>query len=374
LPFPEWLGASPRVRELERGVSRHEVQFVGYGERTYAIKQTLVPVAEREYQALLRAEERRLPCVRASGWLAVDTGEEPTGVLVTEFLDRSLPYRTLFRGSGMERYRDRLLDAMAGLLVRLHLGGFYWGDCSLSNTLFRRDAGELSAYLVDAETSEVHETLSNGQREQDLEVLEENVAGELADLVASGQPAGPLQPWDTGELIRQRYEALWREVTREEALAPGEGWKIQDRLRALNALGFSVGEVELLADAEGSRLRLRTIVTDRDYHRHQLHNLTGLSVEEHQAQQMLNEIRDMRAQLSRSRNQSVSLSAAAYDWQHQRYHPAAEKLAPLVGARGEPAELYCQLLEHKWFLSEREKGDVGFERALEDYLAQFAKG
>jgi hypothetical protein len=240
--------------------------------------------------------------------------------------------------------------------------------------LFRRDAGELSAYLVDAETSELHESLSNGQREQDLVILEENVAGELADLVASGQPAGPLKPWDTGEMIRQRYEALWREVTREVLLAPGESWKVQDRLRALNALGFSVGEVELLADAEGSRLRLRTIVTDRDYHRHQLHNLTGLSVEEHQAQQMLNEIRDMRAQLARSRNQSVSLSAAAYDWQHERYQPAIERLEPLIGVRGEAAELYSELLEHKWFLSERESRDVGLDRALDDYLEQFARG
>ena len=79
-----------------------------------------------------------------------------TNVLITRFLDRSLPYRSLFMRSSLVRYRDHLLDAMAGLMVQLHLNGVYWGDCSLSNTLFRRDAGTLQAYLVDAETSEVY--------------------------------------------------------------------------------------------------------------------------------------------------------------------------------------------------------------------------
>ena len=68
------------------------------------------------------------------------------------------------------------------LLVRLHLAGFYWGDVSLSNTLFRRDAGPFAAYLVDAETGEFHETLSRGQREYDLELARINIAGELLDL------------------------------------------------------------------------------------------------------------------------------------------------------------------------------------------------
>ena len=42
-------------------------------------------------------------------------------------------------------------NAFAGLLVELHLAGLYWGDCSLSNILWRRDAGAMMAYLVDAE-------------------------------------------------------------------------------------------------------------------------------------------------------------------------------------------------------------------------------
>ena len=180
VPLERWREHCPRILELARGLSRHEVQFVGDDEHTWAIKRTTVRGAEREYNTLMQAEERRLPCVRPAGWLVVHNpaadgeggkggeggeGDDPwVGMLVTEFLEGSLPYRTLFRAHGLERYRDRLLDAMAGLFVRLHVAGFYWGDCSLSNTLFRRDGGELSAYLVDAETSEMHESLSTATR------------------------------------------------------------------------------------------------------------------------------------------------------------------------------------------------------------------
>lgn len=369
VPLEHWREHCPRVLELERGVSRHEVQFVGYGSRAWAIKRTSVHAAEKEYNVLSAALERRLPCVEPGGWLVVrDTNGERAGMMVTPFLAESIPYRSLFRGRGLERYRERLLDAMAGLVVRLHLAGFYWGDCSLSNTLFRRDAGELAAYLVDAETSEIHDTLSDGMREQDLLVLEENVAGEMADLVASGEPPHPLDPWNTGRLIRERYQQLWHEVTREERIAPGEEWRVQERIRALHALGFSVGEVELLADAAGSRLRLRTIVTDGDYHRHQLHTLTGLSVEEHQARQMLAEMRELRAEMARARDRSVTLAEAAYHWQRERFAAATLALAALPGGQSAVAERYCQVLEHKWFLSEREHRDVGFAAALADYL------
>lgn len=369
VPLEQWPEHCPRVLDLERGVSRHEVQFVGYASRAWAIKRTSVHAAQKEYALLAQAEERRLPCVRPAGWLEVrDLNDTRAGMLVTEFLDGSLPYRTLFRARGLERYRERLLDAMAGLFVRLHLAGLYWGDCSLSNTLFRRDAGELSAYLVDGETSEMHDSLSPGQREQDLLILEENVAGEMSDLLASGEPPHPLDPWNTGRLIRERYARLWHEVTREELVAAGEEWRVQERIRALNALGFSVGEVELLADPGGSRLRLRTIVTDGDYHRHQLHNLTGLSVEEHQARQMLNEVRELRAEMARTQSRSVSLSAAAYRWQRERFEPTTARLATLASEETVVAERYCQLLEHKWFLSERERRDVGLAYALEDYL------
>ena len=248
-----WPGACARLVHVQRGLSRHEVHFVSYGDRVYALKELPEHLAEREYDFLLKLEERDLPAVTSVGHALVRIDrDERRSVLVTRYLDASLPYRVLFQNPGLERYRERLLDAMAGLLVRLHLAGVYWGDCSLSNTLFRRDAGELSAWLVDAETSEMHDGLSAGHRRQDLLIMEENVEGELADLAALAELPVSLGNVDTGEQIRQRYDALWAEISREEILTTGETWRIQERVRALNALGFSVGELELVPDWAGS--------------------------------------------------------------------------------------------------------------------------
>jgi hypothetical protein len=271
-------------------------------------------------------------------------------------------------------YRERLIDALAGLVVRLHLAGFYWGDCSLSNALFRRDAGELQAYLVDAETSEMHERLSDGQRRHDLEILEENVAGDLADVAALLGAPLPEDLARTGAEMAARYRSLWGEITREDVLSADESWRIHERVRDLNALGFTVGEVQLQATGDGSRLRMRTIVTDRDYHRHLLHAHTGLVAEDRQAALMVGEIQELRATLERAENRSVPLSVAAYRWLSERYQPAVRRLAGLGGGRGDPAELYCQMLEHKWYLSEHARRDVGHEAAVEDFVRRFRPG
>ena len=128
-------------------------------------------MAEREYRLLLELDERLVPVVEAVGVATgrADAQQTPLdAVLITRHLDFSLPYRALFARASRQELWNPLLDAMAELLVRLHLAGFFWGDCSLSNTLFRRDAGELAATLVDAETGELHPSLSDGQRAHDL--------------------------------------------------------------------------------------------------------------------------------------------------------------------------------------------------------------
>jgi len=373
LPLEEWsLEACPRLVEMPRGLSRHTVVFVSYGAGIYALKEIPARVGQREYDILRSLEEHRLPAVTAVGIARVRAPGEPEnemGVLLTQFLASSLPYRVLFMNKGLERYRERLLDAMASLLVRLHLGGFFWGDCSLSNVLFRRDAGELQAYAVDAETSELHPKLSDGQRELDLLIMEENITGGLADLAALVELPRTLDVYETAPSIRQRYERLWSEINKEISITPSESYRIHERIRALNELGFSVSEVDLVASGDGSQLRMRTIVTDRDYHRHQLHNLTGLVAEERQAALLLNEVRELKATLTREVNRSVPLSVAAFRWLDERFRPTLSRLERDLGPAADEAELYCQVLEHKWFLSERAKRDVGLEVAVKGYVA-----
>ena len=314
---------------------------------------------------------RNLPVVEPVGHaLAARSGGERVSLLITRYLDASHPYRVLFLSPGLERYRERLLDAMAGLLVQLHLAGAYWGDCSLSNILFRRDAGQLGAYLVDAETSEIHATLSDGQRRQDLMIMEENVGGDLLDIAVVTKLPEALRPEDFGASIRRRYEALWTEVNQEVIVGPGERWRIQARVRALNAMGFSIQEIKLIATGDRDRLAMRTVVTDRDYHRHRLHDLTGLVALERQAELMLNEIEEFRMRLSQEAGGDRPLSVAAYRWLTDAWEPTLKRLGALVRTESDAAERYCQVLENKWFLSETAHADVGLEAALDDYLTR----
>ena len=371
-PLKEWAKLCGNRVEMPRGLSRHEVVFLGYRQAVYAFKELPAPAAEREFDILRSLEEHDLPAVTAVGHarVAAPAGGEEGSVLITRFEDGSLPYRTLFMQPGLERYRVRLLDAMASLLVRLHLGGLFWGDCSLSNTLFRRDAGELLALLVDAETSELHPSLSDGQREHDVLILEENIAGELADLAAITELPASLDVWETGDQIRQRYERLWREINKELSIRSNERYRIHERIRALEGLGFSVSEVLLTPVPDGSRVRMRAIVTDRDYHRKTLHGLTGISAGDRQAALMLNEIAELRADLHREREPSVPMSVAAYRWLTERWQVAIERLTPEREAGADLAEIYCQVLEHRWYLSERAGRDVGFDAAIDDYRAR----
>jgi hypothetical protein len=262
--------------------------------------------------------------------------------------------------------RNSLLDALAELLVRIHLAGFFWGDCSLSNTLFRRDAGTLSAYLVDAETGELHPQLSPGQRAHDLMVAEENVCGELLDLEAAevGLPSG-LDPIETAAEVPRRYESLWSELTREDVFGPDETYRIDERLRRLNELGFDVEEVKLVGDAGGRSLRLNPQVVEPGHHRRRLHTLTGLYVQENQARRLLNDLATYRATGERA---GTPESVVAYRWLTECFEPSIAAVPVELRGKREPAELFHEILEHRWFLSEAARRDVGMPAAVASYV------
>lgn len=373
LPLDAWDGQCARLEDLPAGLSRHAVRFVNYGGALYALKELGPGEAAKEYALLRDMAERRVPAVTPVGHIDVRCVDEhgaprDTSILVTRYLDHSLPYHSLFLRSDLHRYRAHLVDALASLLVQLHLSGVYWGDCSLFNTLFVRDAGALQAFLVDAETAVLYEAIDDVTREHDLFILEENLAGALADLAALTQ-----RPQPSAEAlchdVRRRYGELWALASRSEVFRIDERYRIDERVRQLNRAGFSVGELSIEPVDGGELLRLRVLVTDRNFHRDLLHSLTGLEVLEAQARQMVNEIHQVRAALSTARARSVSLSAAAHAWLMERFEPAVARLAA-TGSTDAPAELYCRLLEHKWLMSEAARRDVGHRAALADLAAR----
>lgn len=368
-PLAEWQ--SERLVEVARGIHRHVVRFVQYdgplGPLIYALKELPGPIARREYGLLRRLAEDEMPVVEAVG-VVTERGEGLECVLITRHLDYSLPFRTLFSRGGVPDLRARLLDAGAELLVRLHLGGFFWGDCSLSNTLFRRDAGALAAYLVDAETGELHPSLSEGQRLHDLQIAEENVAGELADVEAELGREGELRPEETAGDLVSRYEALWGELTHDEAFGDDTRFKIDERLRRLNELGFDVDELELVASDGGYTLRLSPQVVEPGHHRRRLHGLTGLNAQENQARRMLNDLARYRAELDRQAGKPVPETVAVHRWLSEVFEPAVAAIPGELWGKRDAAEVFHEALEHRWFLSQEQGEDVGLMPAVEAYV------
>lgn len=361
------------------GLHRHVVRLIELDDVSYVIKELPNHLVEREYRLLHQLKDDGLPTAEV---VAAVTGKADNvdGMLITRHLDYSIPYRTLLSGRGLTipYLGERVLDAMAGLLVRLHLAGYFWGDCSLSNTLFRRDAGALSAYVIDMETGEHYDTLSDGQRTFDLQIATENFAGGLLDLQAGGRLAADIDPWETTQLLEERYSNLWNELTAPANFATGETFRIEQRLERLHDLGFDVEEMDIVGNPTEGQMRYIPRVVEHGYHSQRLKNLTGLETTENQARRLLGDIRAFGAELHHRRgvetaNTGVALrslpeNVVAVRWLDQQFEPLIASVPPSMFAKLEPAELYHQLLEHRWFLSEQRGADVSLQAALDSYI------
>jgi hypothetical protein len=364
-PLARWR--SERLVELVRGISRHVVRFVNYDGSIYALKEIPERLARREYALLRRLSGESIPVVEAVGVVS-GRGPDLDAVLITKHLEFSLPYRALFSARGVADLRASLLHSLAELLARLHLIGFFWGDCSLSNTLFRRDAGALSAYLVDAETGELHPSLTDGQRGHDLDIAVENLVGELLDVDSEVGLPDYLDPLETGEALQKIYDDLWDELTREEVFGPDERYRIDERLHRLNDLGFDVEEIELDRAGDAYRLRLDPHVVEPGHHRRRLIMLTGLNAQENQARRMLNDLASFRAHLEEAEGRPIPESVAAYRWRAEVFEPAVAAIEPELRNKLQAAEAFHELLDHRWFLSEQAGRDVGLDEAVRSYV------
>jgi uncharacterized protein DUF4032/lipopolysaccharide kinase (Kdo/WaaP) family protein len=351
------------------GLHRHVVRLVEAGDTTYVVKELPDPLAEREWRLLRELGDAGLPTAEVVGVLT-EREQDADGLLITRHIDYSLPYRVLLSGRGLQipYLGERVLDALSGLLVRLHLAGFYWGDCSLSNTLFRRDAGALSAYVIDMETGERHPTLSDGQRNLDLVIAIENVAGDLEDLQAGGRLADGIDPVSTARAIETTYQRLWSELTGADEFDVDETFRIDLRLQRLHELGFDAAELELYTTSDGRKLRLLPRVVEHGFHEQQLKALTGLETGENQARRLLNDISRYRAVLEQRTGRKVPETVAAARWLDDRFEPTIDGVPPDLVGKLEPAELYHQVLEHRWFLSEAAGEDVGLGEAVTSYV------
>jgi hypothetical protein len=367
LPLEEWDG-DPRVVDLPRGLSRHVVRIVRVADRLCAIKETDRVIAEREYDLLRRLRQLGLPAVKPRAVVynrrSLD-GQDLPAALITRHLRFSMPYRMLFSHGLHADSLPALVDALVVLLVRLHLAHFYWGDVSLSNVLFRRNAGEFAAYLVDAETGEFHHSLSDRMREYDVEVGCQNVYAELSDLQAGGMLESERDPIEIVDRVQCRYEDLWGALTTPQEFDAEQMWQIEQWVDSINAQGFDVEEMDIETTADGTRVQLRPRVVEAGHHTRELQGLTGLVVEDALAQRLLN---DLAAFGAYWQLQEMPREYIGQRWLREVYEPLVDSIPEEYRATLDPAQFFHDVLVHRWYLSERSGGEAGLWETVEDYV------
>ena len=371
-PLEHW--PEDETLAAQRGISRHIVRLVRStpdpASEIYAVKETVEEFAVREYEALRELSFRGAPAVAQVAIVTnrySQNGEELPCAIVTRFLPYSLPYRVILSGQITQHEITNMANALAYLLVRLHLLGFWWGDCSLSNTLFRRDAEGFAAYLVDAETGEFQKKLSDGQREHDLELARFNVAAELEDLKIAGVLFPAMDPIRASESVITRYRKIWKSLSEPQVLPAGDRHAVERAMRSLQDIGFAVEEVDIQLAGDKSTVTFIPKLVAPNYHSQRLIELMGLETEELQAKRILASFDRFR---SREIEKTPKREEAAKRWLDEVFYKVINAVPAAMRGRVENAQLFHEVLEHRGYLGEKAGRDLGLEFATNEYISK----
>ena len=370
LPILEW--DDPHLVEMPTGIHRHPVVFVAYPEGIFAIKELPRRLAKHEFKTLRKLSKRTTRSAVPAGLVMrgwANPHEEYSSALITRFVNYAFPYRELVSGGGFGSRRRQMLDAFAGLLVELHLSGCFWGDCSLSNVLYRYDAARIEAVMVDAETSRLHDELSVGQRREDLEIMQVNLAGDMADIAASQGYDVEDGDLEIGFDITDRYVALWDELTTDLVIASDERYRIRERVGRLNDLGFAVDDVEIVPDGSSSLVHIAVSVGGRTFHSQRLRELTGIDAAENQARQILSDMRYHRAKHGSSYDpdSKTARTVSAMNWRINRFEPFTARIAELR-PDADPIQEFCDYLNFRFAIASERGRDIDSAVAFEEWI------
>ena len=374
-PIAQWR--FEHLLDLPKGISRHEVRFLSYPSGIYVVKEMPVAAARNDYQILRSLEGLGAPAVIPVGLVEsrnTDPTDENAAALITAYEPFSFSYREMLAGAGFGARRNQMLDAFASLLVELHVAGCFWGDCSLSNVLYRFDAETLETIMVDAETAFIIEDgeLSTGQREEDVAIMIENVAGGMADIAAEAGQDLDDADLSLGEEIADRYHRLWSELRAVETVRETERFKIREKIDRINRLGFDVEEVDLVPNLDDTaEFRISVKVGGRNFHSNRLKSLTGIDALENQARQIL---ADLHYFTVRTGGESLTgKSATAVRWRVSEFEPTLARIRQVAGIV-DPIQGYCDLLHHRYVMATGLGRDVSTGEAFEDWVARGRPG
>jgi hypothetical protein len=246
------------------------------------------------------------------------------------------------------------------------MAGCFWGDCSLSNVLYRFDAGEIEAIMIDGETTAIHPSLSDGQRMEDIEIMKENVAGEMADIAAAIGMEIEIGDLALGSDIAERYAGLWHELTAELVVTTDDSYRIRERIARLNDLGFSVDDIEITPLETGNVVRMVAHVGGRTYNSDTLRQRSGIEASENQAKTILG---DLNYHLAKGEDFTpTGKSVGTFKWLTGFYEPMISRIeAEWPGE--DPVQGYCDYLNHRMALASAGGLDIAPFVAFDDWVS-----
>lgn len=384
----EWQDGGVQLLVVRRGESRHPVVFVERGGVRYAIKETTPHMAEREIRNLHEIEMRGIPALSPVGTVVVPSApialdvslpgsgtqyiSGDRGYTVTRLAPRVVPHVMLYRLNLTKRTKQRILSAVAVLMIELHEHGVYWGDPSLANVLIRIDGRSILAIMADAETAELFPgSVSDGLREQDLALFSESLAWQSEDLrQARGLPED-VQVLNDEDYIyfERRYRWLRKEHARITNFPASSKfstiYQAQKFLQTLNRWSFS------LLDTTGNALQNITTVLPGWYQK-RIYELLHITVPRAYVRRFYNMILGHQAIMSQHEQRDVSLEEAAHNW-YEKYHlPAILLLRRLLVRGQDPMKAYFAIMLHKWKMSEQAGYEIPLEEAITDWSMQRA--
>jgi hypothetical protein len=155
----------------------------------------------------------------------------------------------------------------------------------------------------------------------------------------------------------------------------GKRHYMERRIRRLNDLGFDIAEMQIGHEANGDTVTFVPKVVDAGHHQRRLLRLTGLDAEENQARRLLNDLESWsatQADVVGAGARGVRPEVLAHRWVREVFRPTVRAVPEELRDGLDPAELYHELLEHRWYLSQRAQHDIGLDTAAEDYVRTVA--
>jgi hypothetical protein len=89
-----------------------------------------------------------------------------------------------------------------------------------------------------------------------------------------------------------------------------------------------------------------------------------LDVEENQARRLLNDLDSFKATSAGSLNEEE----VAHRWILEIYEPVIAQVPKELRKKLEPAEIFHEVLEHRWFMSERIGHSIPLKEVVDDYI------